>query len=119
MCKQETKYYNHTKQISYTSVYFNLRIFYEENALPWLRQLVSGLSLQRQGFSPKATHVGCGGHSNTRTGFFQVLQFSCWVHSSKHPYSHSTSHLPSALYNHSNKQHNSKTINEWNKVFKL
>jgi len=25
--------------------------------MPWLRQLVSGLSLQRHGFSPKAAHV--------------------------------------------------------------
>jgi hypothetical protein len=35
-----------------------LEFFNEENAMPWLRQLVSGLSLQRHGFSPNAAHVG-------------------------------------------------------------
>jgi len=79
------------KQATYTFVYFNYTIFYELNAMPWQRQLVPGLSLQRHGFSPKATYVRCGGYSNTGTGFLQVLQFSCQVHSSKHPYSHSTS----------------------------
>jgi hypothetical protein len=46
------------KQATYTSVYFKLRIFYKENSMPWLRQLVSGLSLQRHGFNSKAAHVG-------------------------------------------------------------
>jgi hypothetical protein len=88
--------------------------------MPWLRQLVPGLSLQRHGFSPKATHVRCGGYSNTGTGFLQVLQFSCQVHSSKHPYSHNTSltyNQPYTIIATNNII--KKTMNEWKKVFKL
>jgi hypothetical protein len=45
------------KKATNTFVYFNHRNFYEENAMPWLRQLVSGLSLHRYGFNPKAPLV--------------------------------------------------------------
>jgi len=45
------------KQATNTFVYFNLTIFYEENIMPWLKQLFFGLSLQRHGFNPKAAHV--------------------------------------------------------------
>jgi len=63
--------------------------------MPWLRQLVSGLSLQRHGFSPKAAHVGFVvdivilGQGSSKYFSFPVRSI--------HPYSHSiplTSHQP-------------------------
>ena len=99
MCKQETKYYNHMKQATYTFVYFNPRIFYVENATLWLRQLVSGLLLHRHGFNPKAAHVGFVVDIATLgQGSSQVLLFSCQDYSNKHPYSHSTSLTYHQLY---------------------
>jgi len=44
--------------------------------MPWLRQLVSGISPQRPGFDPRPMHVGYMDYVDLTQASLLVLQFS-------------------------------------------